>query len=320
MRAPRFALLALVLLPGLAFGQAKEFPNRPVKVIVPFTAGSGSDTSARFFGEKLAVLLGQPFVVENRPGASGVVAVMTVKAAPADGHMILLASNSPLAVNPIAVKDLPYDPIRDLRPLSGLTRGMNALVVAPGSAIVTLRDLITAAGKGPAPLSVGTYSAGYHLTIEWLAGLAGVRFSNIPYKGGAPVFTDVMGRQLDFGIVDLGGAAALLKAGKMRALAVSGEKRHADFPDVPTVAESGYPDFVTYSWTSFYVRAETPDDVTARLAEVLQKVLSSREAADFVKSSGSELMAYPPAAMQKYHREELERFRRIAESAGIKPQ
>ena len=312
------ACLALTLIPSLALSQAKDYPNRAVRVIVPFTAGSGSDTSARFFGEQLAAMLGQPFIVENRPGASGVISVMAVKSAPADGHTILLASNSPLSVNPITIKDLPYDPIKDLRPLSGLTRGMNVYIVSADSKLNTLADFVAAAKQRPP--SIGTYSAGYRLAIEWFANLAGFQFTDIPYKGGAPIFTDVMGNQLEFAIVDLGGVSPLLKSGKLRALAVSGEKRHVDFPDIPTIRESGYPDYVNYSWTSFYVRAETPDHVTSKLADALQKALATSEAREFVKKTGAELMPFPPAAMQKYHRDELERFRRIAEIAGIKPE
>ena len=218
-------LWLLVFAPA-ALGQAKDFPNKPVKVMVPFTAGSGSDTSARFFGEKLAAILGQPFIVENRPGASGVLSVMAVMTAPADGHSILLASNSPLSVNPVTIKDLPYDPLKDLKPLSGLTRGMNAYIVAPDSKLKTLADLVAAAKQGP-PLNVGNYSAGYHLALEWFATLAGIKLNHIPYKGGAPIFTDVMGNQLEFAIVDMGGVVPLLKSGKLRAIAVSGEKRHA---------------------------------------------------------------------------------------------
>jgi tripartite-type tricarboxylate transporter receptor subunit TctC len=319
MTRTRLAFLALMLIAPLALGQAKDYPNKAVKVIVPFTAGSGSDTSARFFGEKLAAILGQPFVVENRPGASGVLSVMAVKTAPADGYMILLASNSPLSVNPVTIKDLPYDPLKDLKPLSGLTRGMNAYIVAPNSKLNTLADLVTVSKQGAQPLNVGNYSAGYHLALEWFAALAGIKLNHIPYKGGAPIFTDVMGNQLDFAIVDMGGVSPLLKSGKLRALAVSGEKRHADFPDIPTIKES-YPEYVNYSWTSFYVRSETPDDITAKLAEALERVLATQDARDFVKRMGAELMPLPPAAMQKYHRDELERFRRIAAVAGIKPE
>ena len=319
MKRIGLASLALMLIVPLALGQAKDFPNKAVKVIVPFTAGSGSDTSARFFGEQLAGVLGQPFVVENRPGASGVISVMAVKTAPADGYMILLASNSPLSVNPVTIKDLPYDPAKDLRPLSGLTRGMNAYIVPPNSKLNTLADVVAASKQGQ-PLNVGNYSAGYHLALEWFANLAGIKFNHIPYKGGAPIFTDIMGNQLDMAIVDLGGVAPLLKSGKIKALAVSGEKRHPDFPDVPTIRESGYPDYVNYSWTSFYVRAQTPDDITAKLADALQNVLATNEAREFVRKTGAELMPYAPAAMQKYHMDELARFRRIAELTGIKPE
>lgn len=319
MNRQGLVFLALTLIAPLALGQAKDYPNKAVKVIVPFTAGSGSDTSARFFGEKLAAILGQPFVVENRPGASGVISVMAVKTAPADGYMILLASNSPLSVNPVTIKDLPYDPLKDLKPLSGLTRGMNAYIVPPNSKLNTLTDLVTASRQGAQPLNVGNYSAGYHLALEWFANLSGVKFNHIPYKGGAPIFTDIMGNQLDLAIADLGGVSSLLKSGKIRALAVSGEKRHPDFPDIPTIKES-YPEYVNYSWTSFYVRSETPDDITAKLADALQRVLATNDAKEFVKKTGAELMPYPPLAMQKYHRDELDRFRRIAELTGIKPE
>ena len=320
MKRMLLALLGLMAIAPLALGQAKDFPNKVVKVIVPFTAGSGSDTSARFFGEKLAAILGQPFVVENKPGASGVISVMAVKTAPADGYMILLASNSPLSVNPVTIKNLPYDPLKDLKPLSGLMRGMNAYIVAPNSPFKTLADVVAASRQGGQPLNVGNYSAGYHLALEWFANLAGVKFNHIPYKGGAPIFTDIMGNQLDMAIVDLSGVSSLLKSGRIRALAVSGERRHYDFPDVPTIRESGYPDYVNYSWTSFYVRAQTPDDITAKLADALQHALTTNEAKEYAKKTGSELMPYAPAAMQKYHRDELERFRRIAEVAGIKPE
>jgi len=313
--------LALMLIAPLASGQAEDFPNKTVKVIVPFTAGSGSDTFARFFGEKLSAILGQPFVVENRPGASGVISVMAVKAAPADGYTILLASNSPLSVNPIVIKDLPYDPVKDLKPLSGLVRTMNVIVVVADSKFATLADLVAAAKQDKASLNAGTYSAGYYLALARLAAAAGVKFTNVPYKGGAQVFTDVMGKQLDFGVVDLGGVSPLLKSGKLRALAVSGEGRSPDFPDVPTIRESGYPDYVNYSWISFCVRSETPADVSAKLTDALQKVLATNEARDFVKKiGGGELMPHAPAAMQKYQRDELDRFRRIAAVAGIKPE
>jgi tripartite-type tricarboxylate transporter receptor subunit TctC len=260
-------------------------------------------------------------VVENKPGANGVIGTMTVKAAPADGYTILLASNSPLTVNPITIKDLPYDPFRDLRPLSGLTRGVSVYIVAADSKLRTVADLVAAAKSGKAPLNIGTYSVGYQLTVDWLANLVGVKVNNVPYKGAAPIFTDVMGNQLDVGLVHLGGVSSLLKSGKLRALAVTGDARSADFPDVPTVRESGYPNYTSYTWVSFYVRAETPDDIVAKLADALQKALAANDAKEYVKHHpGEELMPLAPAAMRQYQRDEYERIRRIAEMTGFKPE
>lgn len=318
MKLITLALAGLLAAVGPTHAQDKQYPTRPVTIYVPFTAGSGSDTSARFFAEQLAKTFNGSFVVENKPGASGIIAVSAVKGAPADGHAILLASNSPISVNPVTIKDLPYDPLRDLKPISGVTRGMNALVVAPNSPIRTLADLVDRSKQKPA--MIGTYSDGYRLALEWLSSQTGAKFQNVPYKGGSPVFTDVMGGHVDAGVVDLGGASELIRSGKLRALTVSGEARHKDFPNVPTVRESGYPDYVNYSWTSFYVRAETPDDITKKLADAMQIALHAQSARDFVKKTGGELMPYTAERMREYQNAEIARFRAIAESAGIKPQ
>jgi tripartite-type tricarboxylate transporter receptor subunit TctC len=318
MKLATFALAGLMAIVPFSHAQDNNFPSRPVKIIVPFTAGSGSDTSARFFAEQLSKTFNQSFLVENRPGASGIIAVTAVTSAPADGHTILLASNSPIAVNPVTIKDLPYDPLKDLKPISGVTRGMNALVVSPNSNIKTLADLIALAKEKP--VTVGTYSEGYKLALEWLSSQTGVKFKNISYKGGAPVFNDVIGGHLDVGVVDMGGAAPMVKGGKLRAIAVSGETRHKEAPDVPTIKESGYPEYVNYSWSSFYVRAQTPDDITKKLADAMQTALHSDAAKAFVKKTGGELMPHTAEGMRDYQNTEIARFRKIAESAGIKPQ
>jgi tripartite-type tricarboxylate transporter receptor subunit TctC len=307
---------AAVAGPGSAQGSA--FPTRPIKVVVPFTPGSGSDNSARYFGDQLAAQLGQAVVVENKPGANGIIALQSVKNAPADGYMLLLASNSPMAVNPLTIKDLGYDSVKDYKPVSGLTRGMNVIVVSNDSRFATVEALLAAAKA--TPLTVGTYSAGYQLAAAWLASLAGGEFTNVPYKGQAPIMTDVIGNQLDFALVDLGGAMQLIKSGKLRALAVSGEARHPDLPTVPTIREKGFSEYVQYSWVSFYVRSQTPEDVTAKLAEALQKALASDDARAFVRKTGGELMPYPPEKMQRFHLEEIARFRKIAAMANIKPE
>ncbi len=312
-------LLAGLLLAPFALAQGDSFPNRTMKVIVPFTPGAGSDISARFFGGKLAGVLGQPVVVENKPGAFGAIAAAAVKMAPADGYTIFLGSNSPMTVNPVMIANLPYDPIKEFRPISGLARNTNVFVVPPDSPFRTLADLVTAAKSGQ-KLNVGTAASGYQIVMEWFSAVAGVKFNNIPYKGGSQVYNDVAGGNLDWAVAELAGTAELIKGGRIRALATTGDSRHPQFPDVPTVKESGYPEFVTYSWNAFYVRAETPDDVTAKLADGMQKVLATEEAASFVKSVGTELLPLPPAAMRKFQIEEYERFRNIAAQAGLKAQ
>ena len=221
-----------------------------------------------------------------------------------------------MSVNPVVMKDLGYDPVKDFKALFGMARGMNVVLVSNESKFRTLAELIAASRQKP--LSVGTFSAGYHIAAEWLATEAGVKFVNIPYKGQGQVMTDIMGNQLDFAVADLAGSVPLLSSGKMRALAVSGETRHANFPAIPSVKET-YPNYVQYSWNSFYVRSQTPDDVTARLSEALKKIMATPEGKDLMTRSGMEFVPLSSAEMQRFNREELDRFLRIAKAAGIQP-
>jgi tripartite-type tricarboxylate transporter receptor subunit TctC len=300
--------------------QGTSFPNRPLKIVVPTSPGSGSDTTARYFAEQLTSALGQPIIIDNKPGANGVIAAMTVKQAPADGYTIFLASNTHMAVNPIFVKDLPYDPVKDFKPVTGIARGMMLLVASPNSKMGSIADLVGAAKNAKQPMTVGTYTAGFHLSAEWFASTTGTKFVNVPYKGAPEVFIGLMGDQLDWGVSDLIAAMPQVKAGKLKALAVSGDKRHPDYPDIPTVKESGYPEYVNYTWTSLYMRSETPDAVAAKLVDAMQKILVTPGAREFIAKIGSDPMAFPPAEMRKFQSSETERFRRIADSAGIKPQ
>ena len=320
MKSIRIVLIFFVgmLLSAFALGQDKDFPNRPIKVIVPFTPGAGADIPARFFSNQLAAVLGQPVVVENRPGAFGAIGVDAVKRAPADGYTLFLASNSPMTVNPVMIKNLSYDPIKDLKPISGLSRNRNVFIVPANSKLHTLADLVTTAKNSKQLLNVGTAASGYRIVLEWFSSAAGVKFNNVPYKGGSEVYRDVVGGQLDWAVAELAGTAQMIKSGMLRALATSGEARHPDFPDVPTIKESGYPGFVSYTWNSFYVRSETPDDVTTKLADAMQKVLATNAAREFVKGVGTELMPLAPVAMRIFQKDEAERFQNIANMAGIK--
>ena len=315
----RRSLIAAAVLcgvPAIGYAQGKDFPNRPLRIIVPFGAGSSSDANARFVAEKMAGLLGQPVYVENKPGASGAIGLLAAKNLPADGYTIVQASISPMSVNPVVMKDLGYDPVKDFKALFGMARGMNVVLVSSESKFKTLADLLAASKANP--LSVGTFSAGYHLAAEWMAAEAGVKIVNIPYKGQGLIMTDIMGNQLDFAVVDLAGAVPLLASGKMRALAVSGETRHPEFPAIPAVRET-LPRYVQYSWNAFYVRSQTPDDVTAKIAEALKKAMATSEGRELMKKSGMEFVPASPAEMQRFMREEIDRFQRIAKAAGIQP-
>jgi tripartite-type tricarboxylate transporter receptor subunit TctC len=310
---------ALMLAAPLAFAQAANFPSKPIRIIVPFNAGSGSDTGARVYGEILSKELGTPVIVENKPGASGLLTIQHVKSSPADGYTIMLASNSPMTVNPVVMKDLPYDPVKDFRPISGLGRGSVAFVVRADSPDKTVKDLVERANQEKRPLAVGNYSAGYHLAAAWLGTATGAQVNHVPYKGGAQMMNDVIGGQLDTGAIDFGGAAPLIKEGRLRALAITGAERHPDFPDVPTMKESGYPDFETYVWTSFFVHADTPDDITAKLADAMQKVLVTDEAKAYQATIPTAPMRFGPTEMREFQLAEIERFRRVAQAAGIEP-
>jgi tripartite-type tricarboxylate transporter receptor subunit TctC len=296
-----------------------DFPNKPIRVIVPFGAGSGADGATRVIAEQMQRVLGQSMVVENRPGASGAVAVVAVKQAPADGYTILVGTNSPMSVNPIVMKNPGYDSTRDFKPVNGILRSMNVWYVAPESPIRGIADLVAAARSGK-PTSVGSYSAGYQLGVEWVAVLGNTKFNYVNYKGQAQVITDVLGRTLDAGMGDMSGALPLIQSGKLRALAVSGATRHPSLPNVPTVREL-YAEYENYAWTSFFVRAEVPADVHAKLVSAMQTALRSPEMKRYFEANGSDPMVdFGPERMAEHLRQEIARFRRVADAAGIKPE
>jgi tripartite-type tricarboxylate transporter receptor subunit TctC len=303
-----------------AQGQAAGFPSRQIKILVPFNAGSGADSSSRFYGEQIGKLFNQQVLVENRPGGSGVVAVQATRQAPADGHTILMGSNSPAVVNAITIKNLPYDPFKDLRPLFGVAISPVAFAVRADSPYKTVGDLVAAARKDNRPLQLGNYSAGYQLVAAWLGTASGLPVNHIPYKGGAQMLTDVIGGQLEAGVIDFTGTIELLKGGRLRVLAITGAQREPQYPDIPTMKESGFPDFETSVWSAFFVRAETPDDIVEKLAAAMQRVMQSDAGRAYHASLPSAPMNMGPKQLGEFQLREYQRFKRVADSAGIKPE
>lgn len=293
-----------------------SFPSHPLRIFVPFGPRSGSDVYARYFGKILGERIGQPVIVENKPGGGGAIAVNTVTSAAADGHSILLGSNSPMAVNVSAYKSLPYDPIADVTPICGLTRSMAVIVVSERSPLRTLDDLVKRGKRGPM-LNMGTYSAGYQLAAAPFLEQAGFKWQDVPYKGLGQTTADVIGNQIDVAVIDTPGTTQIVKSGKIRALAVTGSERHPEMPDVPTLVELGYKDAVHYSWTSLWLKSGTPQPVIDTLAGNMLTIMGEPASREFVAANSGEIMPFGPDDMRKFQRDEIGRFSRAVRSLGF---
>ena len=319
----RRMLQCLLALPAagaarLAFGQT-DYPSRAIRIVSPFAAGSTSDTSARFIAQHLSLALGQPVSVDNQPGADGRIGIMTVRNAPADGYTLVAGSWTNLAVNPVMMKSLPYDPLKDFKPVAGIGRSMLGVAVSGNSPYKTFPELIAAARARPKELNYGNFAAGYRLATEWFSRLAGVQFTHVPYRSTSQMNTDLAAGQIDAAMDGVTSMTTLAKAGQLRLLAVTGEQRHSEFPNVPTIREF-YPEYAIYGWSALMVRSEVPDEITQKLADAVQKILASTEGRDFAQKVGSELLTRATGEMRKYQVAQIETLRRVAEAAGIKPE
>jgi tripartite-type tricarboxylate transporter receptor subunit TctC len=312
-------LAGAALLAWAASVPAQTYPAKPVRIIVPFAAGSGADMNSRFFGDIVSRLWGQSIVVENRPGGSGVAAALAVRSAPADGYTLLTGTNSPITVNPVVMKDLPYDPIKEFRPVFCFGLSPVAFVVSASSPHRTVAELVESTKKSKQPLQIGTYSAGYELVSAWFATVTGIAVTPVPYKGAAAVITDILGNQVAVGAIDYGGAVPYVKDGRLRALASTAEARHAVLPEVPTMKESGYPELVSYTWSSIMVRSETPEPVVNKLYEGFKAAVASPEGRAYQAARPTVEVNFTPKEFQAFVLSEYERFRKIAQAAGITP-
>jgi len=237
---------------------ADTFPSRPLRLIVPLTPGSGSDSVSRFMAERLGKELGQNVVVENKPGAETLIATQALLSAPADGYSLLMLSPTSMVINPLTKDKLPYD-VRDIRPLVSAIRATAVLVAGPASSYKNFKDVATAAGKQPKTVSFATYSSHYLLGALQLQQMANVEFNQVPYKGAAQVQTDLVGGAIDVALLDIGGALPLIRSGKLVPLATTGKARHPELPNVPTMNESGVAGYELTVWIGFGVLAKTPE-------------------------------------------------------------
>jgi tripartite-type tricarboxylate transporter receptor subunit TctC len=313
----RFAVLL-----GLAFclpRSAYAYPDKPITVIVPFPAGGASDTTARLMAEKMSQLLGQPAVVENKPGATGAIGATLVKQAAPDGYTILVASIGTYATNPFLQKGLQYDPQKDFDLITVAVRTPNVLVAHPDFPVNSLAELIDHMKKNPGKVSFASSGSGSsdHLTAALLMQKTGTQGMHVPYKGGAPAIADLIGGHANASFQNLGAIIGQVKAGKLKALAVSSEKRIPQLPDAPTLVEAGYPDIVVYSWQAAAAPKGLPKDVRAKLDKAAVDALKSQEVTAKFNDLGFEVVANSSDEFATFLGQELARWKLVIETGNI---
>jgi tripartite-type tricarboxylate transporter receptor subunit TctC len=314
--AAAFACAACV-----APAHAQTFPSKPIRVVIPFVAGGSSDIVGRAIASKFQELLGQPGVVENRPGANGAIAAEFVAKADPDGYTVLVGSIGVFSINAALFKDLRYNPLRDFAPITLAVTTPNVLVTRPDLAAGSMKALLDFAKKNPGKLSYCSSGTGSsdHLTGElWKQG-GGIFALHVPYRGGAACQTDLMGSQIDLSFQNLGAVTNYIKANRMKALAVTAKTRHPQLPNVPTVAEAGFPDLVVTSWQAAAAPAKTPKEIVARLNDAMVKTLRSPDVRERMNQIGFDVVAGTPEEFGAFMKEEVERWTKVVNRGGIKP-
>ncbi|WP_280188633.1 Bug family tripartite tricarboxylate transporter substrate binding protein [Delftia sp. PS-11] len=310
------SMLALGAL-SMPSAQAQDFPSRPLRFVVPFGPGSGTDASARYFARKLQELTGQVVVVENRPGANGFLAVRQVLAAPADGYTVFIGSNSTLAVNAALFRQLPYDPTSDFAPLTMMMRAPAMIVVGPHAPHADLQGLLAHARAHPGQVNFGAGSAGYRLMGELLNDVAQVQTVHVPFKSAGETATAVAAGTVDYAFADVTAVQELARGGRLKILAVAADRRVGTSPEVPTTAEAGLPGFEAYTWVGAMVAGKTPAQETARLAEWFTAITMMDETRTFYERLGATPMTGGPAQMRDFQRDEIALWKRIVSQAKV---
>lgn len=314
-------MVAAMLVAAPLAASAQSYPSKPIRLIVAYNPGGATDVQARLLGEKLSVALGQQVLIENKPGASGMLGAQEVVRSAPDGHTLLVAGPPEAALNLILFKGMTYDPRTDLTPVTLLTVAPVVLVASPQSGMKTLQDVLKAARGGTPPKfgSVGIGSPN-HIAGELLNTEAKIKLTHIPYSGAGPAMTAVIGNHVPLAFLSLASAVPQIKSGGLQPIAVTTPKRFPTQPGIPTIAELGYPNFSVASWYAVLAPAKTPADIVNRLQAEFSKILKDPDIRKRLLDIGADPVGSTPAELAKFIDSDIEKFRSIAEVAGIKPQ
>jgi len=317
----RHAVLALAgaLAVPAAMAQA-TLTTKPITFVVPFAAGSATDILARALGQSVSEQTGQPVVVDNKAGASGMIAAQAVANAPKDGHTVLITTNTTHAANQHLYKKLSYDPVKDFAAISGIGKGGQIMIVRADAPYKTVADVLAAAKQAPGKLSFGSGSSSSRVAGELFQQMASVNILHVPYRSNPMGITDLLGGQITMMFTDASTGMPQITTGKVRALGVTSAKRMASLPDVPTISEAGVKGYDMGYWFAAYAPAGTPAPVVARLNELLHKAIDSQAVRQFFSGSGGEVFPTSPAELVKFQASETDMWGRVIKAAGIEPE
>lgn len=320
MRTAMLALVLALVLFEVAGVHAQTYPNRPLRAIVPIAPGGGTDTTGRLVLTRLGEVLGQQIVVDNRAGGGGTIGAMLAAKAPPDGYTFLFGSISTHAVNPAMYRKLPYNHIRDFAPVARIGTVPNVLVVHPALPVKTVAELLSHAKAHPGKINYGSAGIGSppHLSMELLKSMTGVNIVHIPYKGAGPALAELLGGQTQVMCTSLAGQLPHIKAGRVRALAVTTARRNAQVPNVPTMIEAGVPGYEVTIWYAVFFPAGAPKAVVARLNSDLVKILNSPDMKERLAQIGVDPAPSTPEELAAFVKAETDKYTKVAQDAGIK--
>ena len=311
-------LLFSLFLPFAA--QAQSYPNRPVKVIIPWPPGQATDLSARIVGDKLSQQLGQPFIMENRPGAGGAIGTELVAKAAPDGYTLLAASSGPISIMPNLQK-IPYDPLKDLAPVSLIAAAPFALIVHPSFPAANAKEFVALVRANPGKYTFASSGTGAtaHMFAELFNSMAQLKAVHVPYKGSAPALTDLIGGQVGYAIETVASVGGHVKAGRLKVYGVTTARRSAAMPDVPPLAEAAdVPGYDAAAWIGYAAPAGTPREILTKLAAEIQKAVQAPDLKERYLTLGMDAVANTPDEMMAMMRREQDRYAQIIKTAGIK--